>query len=374
MDIIEKIFTGHPISIVISNPRGGVEFRRINIRPVGEKYQFERLTEKQAFHTNLTESAAIESIHELLSSDFRQLDAKTEKAEFTVKISKKGKQFVSERAIEATAKETSHDRKKKYLLDTGEPVPVLRDLGVITADGKIAAPMYDKFRQINRFVELIDDAVSKDPREEFKIIDFGCGKSYLTFVLHYYLTKIAGRKVKIVGLDLKTDVVNNCEELARKYRCDGLSFECGDIGGYQPSFQPDMVISLHACDIATDLALFNAISWKSDYIFSVPCCQHEMNKTVRFDKLSALGDYGIIKERVSALATDALRGKLLEYCGYRTQLVEFIDIEHSPKNILIRAERKNISSAKRDAAMVSAKNLLSEFCGENTLYRLITNK
>ncbi len=234
--------------------------------------------------------------------------------------------------------------------------------------------MYDKFRQINRYIEFIDDIVSKDPRPEWNIIDFGCGKSYLTFVLYHYLVNIRGRRARITGLDLKEDVIARCSALAADYGYSGLSFRLGDIRDYSPREKPDLVISLHACDTATDYALFNAVSWGADYILAVPCCQHELNLSVASGALPPLTGYGIIKERLCALSTDAIRGKLLEYKGYKVDIAEFVDIAHSPKNLLIRARRlQDPPPARGEAALAQARELLAALETSQTLYGLLLN-
>ena len=231
--------------------------------------------------------------------------------------------------------------------------------------------MYDKWKQINRFIELVSDAVKNDSRECFNIIDFGCGKSYLTFVLYHYFTAILGKRVNVVGLDLKSDVIEHCNKAAEKYGYESLHFFCGDINDYSADFKPDIVITLHACDTATDYALYNSIKWGADYIFSVPCCQHEVNGSIKADKLSAMCGYGIIKERLSALVTDTVRAKLLEYCGYKTELLEFIDIAHSPKNLLIRARKRGVRCEDRQKAAAELKKMRTELSFDHTLLRLV---
>ncbi len=250
-------------------------------------------------------------------------------------------------------------------------VPALVDLGVFTKDGKVVKSKYDKYKQINKFIELIDHEIRKNDYKELTILDFGCGKSYLTFVLYYYFVEIKKINVKMIGLDLKEDVIKKCNEIAKRYNYENLHFELGDINGYKYNNKVDMVITLHACDTATDYALYNAIKWNTKMIFSVPCCQHELNAQMNSEDLSILTNYGIIQERVAALMTDAIRANLLESLGYKTQLLEFIDIAHSPKNILVRAVKSNISKEKREKALKEVDNLVKEFNFDQTLYRLL---
>ena len=250
-------------------------------------------------------------------------------------------------------------------------VPALVDLGVFTKDGKVVKSKYDKYKQINKFIELIDHEIRKNDYKELTILDFGCGKSYLTFVLYYYFVEIKKINVKMIGLDLKEDVIKKCNEIAKRYNYENLHFELGDINGYKYNNKVDMVITLHACDTATDYALYNAIKWNTKMIFSVPCCQHELNAQMNSEDLSILTNYGIIQERVAALITDAIRANLLESVGYKTQLLEFIDIAHSPKNILVRAVKSNISKEKREKALKEVDNLVKEFNFDQTLYRLL---
>lgn len=231
--------------------------------------------------------------------------------------------------------EVTHNRQKQYILQEGIVIPAFVDLGIMNQDGTIIKAKYDKFKQINRFIEMVDDVLQGENRKHLNIIDFGCGKSYLTFILYYYLVEIRKMSVNIVGLDLKKEVIKNCNAIKDRYGYENLSFELGDIHGYQPNFEVDMVISLHACDVATDFALANAIQWKSKYILSVPCCQKEVNRTIK-EEYNPILNYGLLKERYSALVTDTIRSQVLEACGYQVQVLEFVDMMHSPKNILLR--------------------------------------
>lgn len=319
------------------------DYLKCNARPIknGKEYQFESFTKTQAFHENVQSELLCKKTISLMSDTFRQAEIFTAEYVYGLKISSKGKLLHNKRKNTDTVKDSNgnNNRQKNHIIDLDNAPPVFCDIGIVGKDGKIINSKYDKYKQICRFCEFIDDVVKNDKRQEYFIVDFGCGKSYLTFVCYHYMTKIAGKKVKIVGLDLKEKVIADCNALAKKYGYDNLEFLCMDVKDYVPDRRPDMVIALHACDIATDYALYNAYLWQSDYIFSVPCCQHEMNGKVKTENYGLLTEYGLIKERFSALATDALRAKTLEYCGYKTDVLEFIDIEHSPKNILLRSTR-----------------------------------
>ena len=244
----------------------------------------------------------------------------------------------SPEAVEERKRQLSHNRKKRYILEEGKPVDFLVDLGVMTGEGKVVHARYDKFRQINRFLEFIEDILPRLDRDrELTILDFGCGKSYLTFAMYYYLRKLKGYDVKIVGLDLKEDVIARCQALAEKYGYDKLQFCQGDIASYRGVDRVDMVVTLHACDTATDFALAKAVGWGASVILSVPCCQHELNRQISNEVMKPVFSYGVLKERIAALMTDGLRAQMLERAGYETQILEFIDMEHTPKNLLIRA-------------------------------------
>ena len=384
-DSIDRIMAAEEIKrVIISKPAAkSSEYKKVDIqlKESGHKsYQISKYTDKQVFHENISEKELPAKTQDIVmgSEPFRQVNIRTEVNEHFVLIPKKGEVSVKNRSLkieEKTNVSTSHNREKKYIISEGQQVAPLVDMGVFTKDGKVVKSMYDKFRQINRFLEILDDEIGNLKTDHLNVIDFGCGKSYLTFVVYYYLTEIKGMKANIIGLDLKKDVIKKCNEAAAKYGYEDLHFELGDINGYKAPFDVDMVITLHACDTATDYALYNAVLWDAKMIFSVPCCQHELNKKIHSDELSLLTRYGIVKERFSALATDAIRGNLLEYAGYKTQLLEFIDFAHTPKNILIRAVKRNMTpKGSRDKALAEAERFMKEFGTDQTLYDLLIKK
>ena len=360
--------------LILSSPRKGLEEKKVRIRPVllkGQlKFQAEIFRGTQAFHENLGKEEAIARILGWMENTFCQLQLTAPEGAVNALVSKKGHMTVKEKRkasvsgkAQAGACETGacsvkktnleHNRKKAYLLEEGRPVPFLVDLGVMTPEGRVVHARYDKFRQINRFLEFIEDIIPALPKDrELTILDFGCGKSYLTFTMYYYLRERCGLDVRIIGLDLKKDVIRRCGELARRYGYDKLTFLEGDIAGYEGCSQVDVVVPLHACDTATDYALYKAVKWNARVILSVPCCQHELNGQLRNETLAPVLKYGLLKERIAALLTDGLRAELLEQQGYDTQILEFIDMEHTPKNILIRAvkrperEKKGAGSAE----------------------------
>lgn len=317
------------------------KYNKTVIRKMSDnKFQSESFTDTQAFHENFDASWLLEKMLSVFPEMFIQAEIFTDNYIYSAKVTKKGKLLTSRRKNEENkASSENHNRKKKYIIDTENLPPVFEELGICGKDGKIINSKYDKFRQICRFTEQINDVLSKENKEELEIVDFGCGKSYLTFVLYFYITEILHKKAHITGLDLKEDVISKCNALAKKYSYDGLDFLCMDIKDYKPENPLDMVITLHACDIATDYALYFAVKCKSKYIFSVPCCQKEARSVMNTENFSIFSDYGMIKERFCAMATDALRAKLLEYSGYKADICEFIDFENSPKNLLIRARR-----------------------------------
>lgn len=353
------------IRAVISGPRNRDGIVKVKIRPVERKgkleFQLESFTRTQAFHENLDGPAAALKILKYMEQ-FRQMQIETTGEESVVLVSKKGKITVKRKKRQAQVKtaDRSHDRKKRHILEEGIPVPFLEDLGVMTGEGRIVPAKADKFRQINRFLEFIEDILPRLDRDrELTILDFGCGKSYLTFAMYYYLHELKGYDIRVIGLDLKKDVILHCGELAEKYGYKKLKFLVGDIAQYDGVEQVDMVVTLHACDTATDYALAKAVRWNAQVILSVPCCQHELNGQMTSGGITTSGDiskgaeylapvmdYGLLKERFAALVTDGLRAKYLESEGYETQVLEFIDMEHTPKNILIRAVKKKKRNKK----------------------------
>lgn len=395
--LIGQIAASSITKMIISKPAAKtIEYKKIVIERKKasfpkEYFQAAKYTEKQVFHDNIMPEDLENYLVKTIIENYLQVNAWDLEKEHILLISKKGKATYktkkSPNAQGANAKAengqavdgqssdttyTSHNRKKNYILEEGQVIPPLVDMGVFTKEGKVVKSMYDKFRQINRFIEMIDDGVRDYNKDEIHIIDFGCGKSYLTFIMYYYFTEVRHMKVQMLGLDLKEDVIKKCNETAQKYGYDNLRFKMGDINGFKTPFDVDMVVTLHACDTATDFALYNAICWNAKMIFSVPCCQHELNKQMQTDSLSLLTRYGIVKERFAALATDAVRANLLEVCGYKTQLLEFVDFAHTPKNILIRAIRKPVVPASvKKKYLGEVEATMEEFHVTPTLYTLL---
>ena len=347
-NILEEQLSEELAQIIISNPRRAALAQKIKIRPVLLKdelnFQITEYKGKQVFHENLKKEDTSEYIINQMENFFGQMVLESRTKTVNMLVSKKGTVTIKQKAQknEMKPKELSHNRKKRYIIEEGTVVPFLVDLGVQTKEGKIVNSRYDKFRQINRFLEFIQDIVEDLPKgRELTIVDFGCGKSYLTFAMYYYLKIIKGFDIRVIGLDLKEDVIAYCNELKDKYGYENISFTTGDIASYTGVDAVDMVVTLHACDTATDYALEKAVKWGASVILSVPCCQHELNYQMRNEELSVVLKYGLLKERIAALVTDGLRAEMLEQCGYDTQVLEFIDMEHTPKNILIRAVKKN---------------------------------
>ncbi|MFF2886595.1 class I SAM-dependent methyltransferase [Paenibacillus sp. NPDC057967] len=357
-DIETWIRKGQLLQATLSSPRGGGETTapRTVIRPVrlkeGLRYQFESHYTNKVLHHNLDEDETVSRLLEIVGPLYRQGLVKTQDEDVQLLFSKKGKATVRRTAVSGRDKSAAqeHNRKKQRILEEGKPAPFLVELGIMTEDGRVHAKKQDKYRQINRFLEMVTDVLDALPRDrQLKIVDFGCGKSYLTFALYHLLAVEQGRDISVIGLDLKEDVIAFCSNLADKLGYDRLNFLVGDIAEYEGLEAADMVVTLHACDTATDAALAKAVGWGASVIMSVPCCQHELFRQVESDVMAPLLSQGLLKERFSALATDAIRGNLLEVLGYKVSMLEFVDPEHTPKNLLIRAvatPHKELSLAK----------------------------
>jgi len=387
--LLQKILNKDLQQIILSNSRHPEQTQKVKIRPVliREELLFQETAYRgtQAFHENFTAEQLTDRICTALQEQFRQgeFSAKTlqatalvsKKGKLTLKVKNSGKAPRTEGAAVSEEEELqalAHNRTKHYILEEGKPVDFLVGLGVQTPDGRVTRARFDKFRQINRYLEFIEDVIDELPKDRtIRIIDFGCGKSYLTFAMYYYLHELQHRDIQVTGLDLKTDVIRHCNELAEKLGYDRLKFERGDISTYEGTDVADMVVTLHACDLATDYALDKAVKWGARVILAVPCCQHELNRQIKCDPLKPVLKYGIIKERVAALLTDALRANLLEQQGYETQILEFIDMEHTPKNLLIRAVKKNGMRPKKSADIGTVEELLHVV---PTLEKLLNNE
>ena len=386
MGALEEFLNEGLERVILSSPADGEEIRKVRIRPIllrGELvFQAEEQRGTQAFHKNMNREETAAYVAGLLAGSLKQMELSAAGGTVHALVSKKGKMTVKIRrkmAVPAAGlpAPASHNRRKRYVLEEGKPVPFLVDLGVMTGDGQVVRSRYDKFRQINRFLEFIEDILPRLDRErENVIIDFGCGKSYLTFAMYYYLKELKGYSIRVIGLDLKKDVIARCNLLAERYGFDRLRFYHGDIASYEGVDQVDMVVTLHACDTATDYALAKAVGWSAEVILSVPCCQHELNAQFAArdgcaEVLAPVMDYGLLRERFAALATDGLRAKYLEREGYETQVLEFIDMEHTPKNILLRA----VKTGRKDGRAAEEIRKCIEFLGAApTLGRLLDHK
>ncbi len=369
-ETLREVFKEDIEKVVLSNVKDG-KYKKIVISKQKNGYQAEKFTDKQAFHENMQPSQVECFCRECMDGGFRQLNAWSGDREYALKISKKGKAFLTSGKVSGPVKvNKENNREKSYYLEEGTVIPPLIDMGVFTRDGKVIKSMYDKYRQINKFIQFIEEAVEKANLKSLNIVDFGCGKSYLTFVVYYYLTYVKGLDVTMTGLDLKEDVIKKCQQTAKKYGYDKLSFKVGDVAVYESDRPVDMVITLHACDTATDYALYHAIRWNSKIIISVPCCQHELNAQIESEEYGILTRYGLLKERTAAIMTDAIRANLLEYCGYKTQILEFIDFTHTPKNLLIRGVKSKIPQEHKEKMLAEVEALMKEYHLSPTLYNL----
>lgn len=345
------------ITATISQPRlKSNEIKRVKLKPIELKgiytiqieYQYERILK----HENIPLEAFPEHF-DLLLEQFRQIHAQFTEQTIHIQLSKKNKVLWKSEQVQTNKKvDLTHNRKKQYLLDDTTIHPFLVRLGVQAENGTIKKQKYDKFKQINRFVEFIDDALDYLPKNrQIRILDFGSGKSYLTFALYHYLKIIKKLDIHVTGLDLKKEVIEECNGIAQDLGYEDLQFLVGDIQDFNDETAVDMVVTLHACDVATDMALARAVKWGASVILSVPCCQHELNRQLQSPALEIMTQHGLIRERFAALATDSIRAQLLSLVGYEAQLLEFIDMENTPKNILIRA----YYTGKKPAAEERAK-------------------
>ena len=377
---LSKLLNEKLYQMIISNPVKKDAVNKIKIRPILMKgvlmFQETRFCGTQVFHQNFCSEEMQTRIVTYMEQDFKQLEAEHMEGNLHVLISKKGKVTLKyqkkQGTNEAVRPVMTHNREKKYILKEGIPVPFLIDLGVQTPEGKIVRSRYDKFKQINRYLEFVEDILpTLTKKDTIHIVDFGCGKSYLTFALYYYLHELQKQDVSITGLDLKEDVIQKCNALAKNYGYEKLHFYHGDIADFQGSNDIDMVVTLHACDTATDYALKKAIDWNAKVIFSVPCCQHEVNKQIENELLSPILKYGILKERLSAILTDGIRANLLEEAGYETQILEFIDMEHTPKNLLIRGVNHSDLRTGQQAVGNTLEKFTQEMHIDTTLQKLM---
>ena len=349
---------------------------KIKVRPVAMKdkieYQDSEFIGRKVFHKNYKKDELKKKITDWMQEDYKQAQFTMTDATAQILSGKHSQTVKYKKCKEVRVqRDLSHNRTKRYILPEGTPVGFLIDLGVMTKEGKIVRQKYDKYRQINRFLEFVEDILPQLSKErEQTIIDFGCGKSYLTFAMYYYLKELKGYDIRIIGLDLKEDVIAHCNELKDKYGYGKLSFLVGDIASYTDVDAVDMVVTLHACDTATDYALAKAVQWGAKVILSVPCCQHEANRMMENELLQPVLQYGILKERMAAIMTDAVRANLLTAKGYDTQILEFIDMEHTPKNLLIRAvytgkDSENAAEALKNMEEALHLNLtLNKLLGE----------
>ena len=361
------------ISATLSNPKDKTYYRKLEIKLINIKlanvYQFIYYSDTQVFHKNLSYTETINTFKNEILDNYKNAQIWTSVNDYSL-FSNRLKDVNIKKLKPSKIKIVqTNNRKKNYILPENTFIPFLYELGIVSEEGKMHNSKYSKFKQVNRYLEFIEDVIDNfATNKTINIVDFGCGKSYLTFATHYYFKEIKKLNVNIIGLDLKKDVINDCNRIVKKYNLQGIKFLTGDIKDYISDESVDMVISLHACDTATDYALYQAIKWQSKVIFAVPCCQHELNKQINVSSLSAISDYGLIQEKISSLITDLSRAEILKSQGYKTQVIEFIDLEHTPKNILIRAV---LSNNLDNSALIKLNELKKEFNYTLTLEKLL---
>ena len=376
-ETLSTLFEARMVRAVLSQPKKkDQKYQKITFKWIEEKkqsgYQIESFTSTQVFHRFILEMDLVDELCRAME-DFRQCHCFTETQEAALKVSKKGKIFVLKQDLkEKRTVSTEHNRKKNTLLPEDEVIGPLVDLGVMNKEGQIIASKRQKLRQINRFLELVDDCLKDaDVSKKLRIVDFGCGKSYLTFILYYYLHEVRKLNVEITGLDLKKDVIEHCRNVAKSYGYSSLYFEVGNVEKWSEEEPVDLVVTLHACDTATDYALYHAVRQNAKAIMSVPCCHHELSTQIESERFESLLKYGIIKERLCALLSDTIRAQALTACGYQTQVLEFIDMDHSLKNLMIRAVKKSVNESVKKKALNQIAEVSKEFAADNTLVRLL---
>ncbi|WP_319371616.1 SAM-dependent methyltransferase [uncultured Ilyobacter sp.] len=364
--LLEKITSqGSMISSTLSNKKkgGDAAFNKVTVKPFiakeKQKYQFSYIFDKNTTHKNMEPEEAVDEILGLLENYFKQGVIFAVDGDYQLLVNKKNEvKIIKNKSTKTQEKDLTHNRKKNYVIEEGKHCDFLYKLGVMDAEGKVYKNKYDKFRQINKYLEIIEDSIKNlDMKKKLKIVDFGSGKAYLTFALYWYLREKMGIEVEIIGLDLKVDVINYCNEVSEELGYKNLSFKIGDIKGFKDYTNIDIVITLHACDIATDDAIIKAVNWNTKLILLVPCCQHELFRQVSNEKMSPILKHGILKERLSSIITDSIRGNILEILGYSVEIFEFIDTEHTPKNLVIRAVNNNLPSKKAKSEYYEFKKI-----------------
>lgn len=375
--LLDELFANAAVIrlILSSKRRKSQSISKATVKPVmiknELKYQFECIVSNKALHENLGPDESIKKICELVASDFKQVNIMTETEDIQVLASKPDRPRITRRSLAIADKSTqsqagtapglTHNKKKNHVIPEGVPCDFLIRLGVMDENGTVFKKHYSKFRQINRYLDIVKDVLPVLPKDRtLRIIDFGCGKSYLTFALYYYFRVLNDMPIEIIGLDLKQDVIDLCNKVAEDLKYDELTFLCGDISDYT-SDRADMVVTLHACDTATDAALINAVSWGSKVILSVPCCQHELFRQIDNEINAPMLKHGIIKDKFTELLTDGLRGLKLESKGYDVAMVEFTPIEHTSKNIMIRAIKRDIDHPGKKKKAQAEYDRLKEF-------------
>ena len=374
MNPLEKRFAdvlsgGQLVRMIFSNKRKkSLEYNKVTIRPVklsGQMmYQVEYTYEKKVTHENLDPDVIFDKAMELVTNEFKQVNIFTATEDIQILASKPTKPEKARITCKPATRglpTLEHNKTKQYVIADGQPCDFLIRLGVMDESGKVIQRHYSKFRQINRYLEIVEDVFPYLPKDkQLKIIDFGCGKAYLTFALYYYLRVLKDRDVKIIGLDLKKDVIAFCNKVASDLGYEGLEFLMGDIADYTND-HADMVVTLHACDTATDYALINAVSWNTQVILSVPCCQHELFKQIDNDIHQPMLKYGILKDRLTEYLTDGLRGLKLEARGYDVAMIEFTSLEHTARNIMIKAIKTGTPDSAKAAKAQAQYEALCDF-------------